>query len=58
MGVTVVATVISFAVGLASIAWLISYISRHSTMIFIVYRIAVGLLLIGLLSGGVISATK
>jgi undecaprenyl pyrophosphate phosphatase UppP len=37
---------------------LISYISRHSTMIFIVYRIAVGLLLIGLLSGGVISATK
>jgi undecaprenyl-diphosphatase len=57
MGVTVVATVISFGVGLASIAWLIRYISRHSMFVFIYYRIALGLLLIGLLSGGVVSAT-
>jgi undecaprenyl-diphosphatase len=57
MGVTVVATIISFAVGLASIAWLIRYVSRHSTFVFIGYRIALGLLLIGLLAGGAVSAT-
>jgi undecaprenyl-diphosphatase len=57
MGVTVVATVISFGVGLASIAWLLRFISRHSTFVFIWYRIALGLLLVGLLAGGVRSAT-
>ena len=30
---------------LATIAWLIRYITSHSTMIFIVYRIALGILL-------------
>jgi undecaprenyl-diphosphatase len=57
MGVTVVATVISFAVGLASIAWLIRYVSKHSTFIFIGYRIVLGVVLFGLLAGGAISAT-
>jgi undecaprenyl-diphosphatase len=57
MGVTVVASIISFAVGLASIAWLIRYVSKHSTFIFIGYRIALGVLLLGLLAGGAISAT-
>jgi undecaprenyl-diphosphatase len=57
MGVTVAATVISFGVGLASIAWLIRYISKHSTLIFVGYRIALGVLLLGLLAGGAISAT-
>lgn len=56
MGVAVVATIISFGVGLASIAWLIRYISRHSTFVFIYYRIGLGVLLIALLSGGVISS--
>jgi len=57
MGVTVVATLISFAVGLASIAWLIRYVSKHSTFIFIGYRIVLGVVLLGLLAGGAISAT-
>jgi len=57
MGVTIVATVISFAVGLASIAWLLRYVSRHSTFVFIGYRIALGVLLLGLLAGGALSAT-
>lgn len=57
MGVTAVATVISFVVGLASIAWLIRYISRHSTFIFVGYRIALGALLLVLLSTGALSAT-
>ncbi|MGI8664495.1 MAG: undecaprenyl-diphosphate phosphatase [Jatrophihabitans sp.] len=57
MGVTVLATLISFVVGLASIAWLLRYVARHSTFIFIGYRIVLGVVLIGLLSGGAISAT-
>lgn len=57
MGVTVLATVLSFAVGWASIAWLIRYISQHSMLVFVVYRIALGVLLLVLLSFGVISAT-
>lgn len=56
-GVTAVATMISFVVGLASIAWLIRYISRHSTFIFVGYRIALGVLLLVLLSTGALSAT-
>jgi undecaprenyl-diphosphatase len=57
MGVTIVATIFSFAVGLATIAWLIRYITVHSTIVFVIYRIALGVLLIILLSTGVISAT-
>lgn len=57
MGVTAVASVISFVVGLASIAWLIRYISRHSTFIFVGYRIALGALLLVLLSTGALSAS-
>jgi undecaprenyl-diphosphatase len=57
MGVTVVAAVIAFAVGLASIGWLIRYVSRHSTLVFIGYRIGLGALLLALLAGGAVSAT-
>ena len=56
-GLTAVAAVLAFVVGLASIAWLMRWITRHSTYIFIVYRIALGTLLIALLAGGVIDAT-
>lgn len=57
-GLTGVALILAFVVGLASIVWLMRWISRHSTYVFIGYRILVGLLLIGLLSAGVISATS
>jgi undecaprenyl-diphosphatase len=57
MGVTVVATVISFAVGLASFAWLIRYVAKHSSFIFIAYRIVLGVVLLGLLAGRVLKAT-
>jgi len=57
MGVTVVATVISFAVGLASIAWLLRFVSSHSTYVFIAYRVLAGLTVMGLLAGNVIEAT-
>jgi undecaprenyl-diphosphatase len=57
MGVTIVATLIAFVVGLASIAWLLRYIARHSTFIFIGYRIALGALLLVLLATGSVAAS-
>jgi undecaprenyl-diphosphatase len=49
-GLTGVGVVIAFIVGLASIAWLMRWISKHSTFVFVGYRIALGILLIVLLS--------
>lgn len=53
---TALAAIVSFIVGYAAIAWLLRFLVRHSTMVFVVYRIGVGLLLIGLLAGGVLTA--
>jgi undecaprenyl-diphosphatase len=54
---TVVATVVSFAVGYASIAWLLRWLTTHTTLVFVVYRVALGLMLLGLLATDVIQAT-
>ena len=56
-GLTGVALVVAFVVGLASIAWLMRWLASHSTFVFIYYRIALGVLLIVLLSTGVLNAT-
>jgi undecaprenyl-diphosphatase len=56
-GLTGVALVFAFVVGLASIAWLMRWISKHSTFVFIGYRIALGILLMVLLSTGSLAAT-
>ncbi len=56
-GLTGVALIIAFIVGLASIAWLMRWISKHSTFVFIGYRIALGGLLIALLATHHLSAT-
>ena len=58
VGLTGVALIFAFVVGLASIAWLMRWLANHSTYIFIYYRIALGVLLIVLLSTGVLNATK
>ena len=55
-GPTLVGTVVSFVVGLAVIHWLLQYVSKHSYAPFVIYRIALGLLVLGLLAFGVISA--
>lgn len=55
VGITGVALILAFLVGLGSIAWLMRFLSRHSTLLFIGYRIALGGLLIGLLSAGVVN---
>ncbi|MEJ7717378.1 MAG: undecaprenyl-diphosphate phosphatase [Thermoleophilaceae bacterium] len=50
----VVATVLAFVVGYASIAFLLRFLATHSTGVFVVYRVALGLLVLGLALGGVI----
>ena len=41
---TLLATLIAFVVGYASIAFLLRFLTNHSTMVFVVYRIALGTL--------------
>ena len=52
----IVATVVSFIVGYAAIAWLLRYVSTHSYLPFVIYRIGLGALTLGLLWAGVLSA--
>ncbi|MFE1663278.1 undecaprenyl-diphosphate phosphatase [Microbacterium sp. P02] len=54
LGETLAATVVAFVVALAVIAFFMKYISRHSFLPFVVYRIALGVVVIVLLSTGVI----
>ncbi|MBA8990372.1 undecaprenyl-diphosphatase [Curtobacterium pusillum] len=51
---TVVATVVAFVVGFVVIAAFMNYISKRSFLPFVVYRIALGIVLLVLLSLGVI----
>ncbi len=51
---TLVATVVAFVVGFVVIAAFMNYISKRSFLPFVVYRIALGIVLIVLLSLGVI----
>ncbi|AJZ84933.1 undecaprenyl-diphosphate phosphatase [Streptomyces antimycoticus] len=52
----VVGTAVSFVVAYASIAWLLKFVAKHSFNAFVVYRIAIGLLLLGLLGTGALTA--
>lgn len=52
-----VATVVAFAIGYATIAWLLRFVVNHSMYWFVGYRIILGAVVLGLLAGGVISAT-
>ena len=38
-----IATVFAFVVGYASIAFLLRYLARHTTIVFVVYRVALGI---------------
>jgi undecaprenyl-diphosphatase len=51
---TILATAISFAIGLSVIAWLLRYLTRGSFTPFVVYRVLVGLLVLGLVGAGVL----
>ena len=54
---TLIATLASFVVGYASIAWLLRYVAGHTFTIFIVYRVLLGALMVILLATGAVAAT-
>lgn len=55
-GPTVLATVVSFVVGYAAIAWLLRYVSTHSYTPFVIYRVLLGGAVLVLLGTGVLTA--
>ena len=50
-----VGTVVAFAVAFATMAWLLRFVADHSIVWFVPYRIALGLIILVLLSAGVIT---
>ncbi len=53
---TIVATIVSFIVGYAAIAWLLRYVATKSYTPFVLYRVALGGATLLLLATGVLSA--
>jgi undecaprenyl-diphosphatase len=51
---TLTATLVSFIVGYAAVAWLLKFIARHTYSIFIAYRLVLGAVLMVLLATNVI----
>ncbi|MFF5232095.1 undecaprenyl-diphosphate phosphatase [Dactylosporangium sp. NPDC000521] len=54
---TITATVVSGAVGYLAVSWLLKFVARHTYTVFIVYRVALGALLLLLVGTGTIEAT-
>jgi undecaprenyl-diphosphatase len=48
----VVGTAVAGVVGYASIAWLLGYLKRHPTYVFVVYRLLLAAILVAMLSAG------
>lgn len=57
MAKTLVATAVAFFVGYAVIAWLLRYLRTRSFLPFVIYRVALGTLVLVLLWAGVLDAT-
>jgi undecaprenyl-diphosphatase len=52
---TIIATFLAFVVGYASIAFLLRWLVRHSTAIFVAYRVVLGTVVLVLAGAGVIA---
>jgi undecaprenyl-diphosphatase len=50
----VISTLCAFVVGYAAIAWLLRFLASHSTIVFVVYRVALGSLVLVLVATGAI----
>ncbi|WP_151082331.1 undecaprenyl-diphosphate phosphatase [Nocardioides cynanchi] len=57
VGETVVGTVVAFVVAYATVAWLLRFVAHHPITWFVPYRVTLGVVLLALLAGNVISAT-
>src|SRR3954452_7149259 len=53
-GSLVVATLLAFVTGYASIAFLLRYLTTHSTLPFVIYRVSLGALVLALVASGAI----
>lgn len=58
LGLTLVATIVAFVIALFVIGLFMKYISKGSFMPFVVYRVALGVLILILLSTGVLEANS
>ena len=54
-GATALATVLAFVVGYLSIAFLLRYLTTHTTLVFVVYRVVLGAVVLSLVAAGAIS---
>jgi undecaprenyl-diphosphatase len=54
---TAVAVVLAFVTGYASIAWLLRWLTSHTTAVFVAYRLVLGALVLGLVAAGAVEAT-
>lgn len=55
-GNTLIATAVSFIVGYFSIAWLLKFVASNNFSLFIWYRVGLGVLIVGLLTTGALTA--
>jgi undecaprenyl-diphosphatase len=53
-GKLIISTALAFVVGYAAIAWMLRYLTSHSTLLFVVYRVVLGTLVLVLVSTGAI----
>ena len=58
MAETLIATVVAFAIALVVIGVFMKYISKGSFMPFVIYRVALGALILVLLATGVLEANS
>ena len=55
IGATILATLLAFVIGYASIAFLLRYLAHHTIAVFVGYRIVLGVMVISLAASGTIS---
>jgi undecaprenyl-diphosphatase len=54
-GALALATIVAFVFGYVSIAFLLRYLANHSMMIFVIYRVVLGVIVLALAGAGTIS---
>jgi undecaprenyl-diphosphatase len=57
VGPVLVGLLVAFLVAYATIAWLLRFVANHSLLPFVWYRVFMGVLLVGVLGAGLLSAT-
>jgi undecaprenyl-diphosphatase len=55
LGALTLATIFAFIFGYVSIAFLLRFLATHSTLVFVIYRVVLGAIVIGLTAAGTIS---